>query len=301
ALPYIGTANDFPGTTVAAIQAGAAAFAAAQVKAATYGLRIYQHNHANEFMFTDDAPNRRRYEVFIEAVQANGGWAAGAFLEMDILWAYGGARKYAVPGGANNRGLPLANGGFGFDPADWVAANPQRYTLFHVKDGQPFSNPAQGNSFADVEYGLGTIPFRAFFDKVGARAEHHPLWEQDSAPSTPAAAGGSFGAADRSYRNMFADRTLTWLDELRDQVNGLVMAGRLKASVAEDLQGRLANAIKRYEGGHEESAMGYLGQFIAKVNNQVRGNDAAKMLLLANAQIIMSWLQESEDRENGVS
>ncbi|NHC47539.1 sugar phosphate isomerase/epimerase family protein [Motilibacter aurantiacus] len=299
-MPFIGTANDFPGTTVAAIQAGAALFAAAQVKAATYGLRIYQHNHANEFMFTDDAPSRRRYEIFIEAVQAAGGWAAGAFLEMDILWAYGGARKYAVPGGSNNRGVPLPGGAFGFDPADWVAANPERYVLFHTKDGLPNTDPAQGNSYTPAEFGAGTIDFRSFFKKVGAKTEHHPLWEHDNAPSTPAVLGGAMGAAERSFDAMFATRTLTWLDELAALVARLVADGRVKAAVGDDLLGRVNNAIKRYEGGHEESAIGYLGQFIAKVNNQVKGDADAKAVLMGDAQIILDWLQQSEDKENGV-
>ncbi|NHC47540.1 sugar phosphate isomerase/epimerase [Motilibacter sp. K478] len=292
-MPYIGTANDIPGQTVAEIQAGADRFNAAADVAATYGLRIYQHNHANEFAFTADQPNVRRYTPFINRID----WSRNVFLEMDILWAYGGARKYAQPGGTN--GLPLPNGAFGFDPANWVAANPERYRLFHAKDGTPNADPASGNSFTPSEFGAGTIDFRSFFAKVGARYENHPLWEQDNAPNTPAELGGVFGASRRSYLGMFETRTLTWLDEMHALVGRMVLNRQLTASVGAGLQDRLDRAISRYQDGHEESAMGYLGQFVAKVGNQVRGFSASKAMLLSNADMIMGWLQESEDRELG--
>src|SRR3954466_6022872 len=58
-LPYVGTANDFPGQTVAEIKAGAAAFNTWGAAAAARGMKIYQHNHSAEFGWTSDQPSVR--------------------------------------------------------------------------------------------------------------------------------------------------------------------------------------------------------------------------------------------------
>jgi sugar phosphate isomerase/epimerase len=297
-IPHIGTASDFPGVTTADIAAGADRFnAAGEVAFTQYnGLKIYQHNHANEFMFTTDQPTVRRYDVFLAETDPRYVW-----LELDILWAHGGARKYAVPGGTN--GLPNATGTWGFDPADYVVNNPGRFPLFHVKDGTPNANPAQGNSYADVEIGLGVLPFRSFFDKVGATNYAHPLWEQDSAPNTPAARGGAFGAATRSYNNLHAIRTLSWLDEVTQMVANYAGSGQITATVAAGLADRLRSATKLVESGSETRAVAYVEQFINRANNQIKGDAAdiaARDTLVYNASMLRNWLNEAEARENAL-
>jgi sugar phosphate isomerase/epimerase len=297
-LPHIGTASNFPGSTVAEVAAGAARFnEAGRVAVEQFGgLKIYQHNHADEFRFTTDQATVRRYDVFLAETDPRYVW-----LELDILWAHGGARKYAVPGG--QYGVPNENGTWGFDPADYVVANPGRFPLFHVKDGTPREPATAGNSYFDVEFGAGVLPYRAFFDKVGASNYHHPLWEQDSAPNTPASAGGAFGAANRSYDNMRTVRTLSWLDELQQIVANHAAGGNLATHVEAGLQDRLVRATRLVEQGSETRAQGYLEQFIARANNQIKGdaNDAlVRAALVATAQQIHAWLQEAEDDENAL-
>jgi sugar phosphate isomerase/epimerase len=294
-MPYIGTASDFPGQTVDEIKAGAARFNDAGAAAAAMGLKIYQHNHSNEFSFTTDDQTKRRHDVFLEATDPS-----LVFLEMDILWAFGGARKFAVPGGTN--GVPKADGSLGFDPADYVVRNPQRYPLFHVKDGTANANPASGNSYSDVEFGAGVIPFRDFFDTIGARSEHHPLWEQDSAPNTPASRGGAFGAAERSITNMRFVRTLSWLDELGDMLDTYLEAGRISDKVHVSLHDRLSRALKLAEEGSESRTAAYVEQFIARANNQIKGNQdqLARALLVQAAEAVLAWLADADDRENAL-
>ncbi len=294
-MPHVGTADDFAGLTVPDITTEGGRFTAAGAVATTFGLKLYQHNHANEFSFTRDDLTRRRHDVFLAATDPS-----LVFLELDILWAHGGARKFAVAG--PNGGSPAPDGSWGFDPADYVARAPQRYPLFHVKDGTPNANPAQGNSYADVEFGAGVIPYRAFFDKVGARSYHHPLWEQDSAPNTPATRGGSLGAALRSFNLMHQTRTLTWMDELVQMVANYEGAGRISSSAAASLNDRLARAMDEVEGGSETRTRNYLAQFVARANNQIKGGQdaVARALLVQAAQQIITWLDETDAREDAL-
>jgi sugar phosphate isomerase/epimerase len=275
-LPYVGTAEDFPGQTVDAVKAGAAEFNTWGAAAAARGMKLYQHNHTNEFAYTSDQPSVRRYDVFLQNTDPS-----LVYLEMDILWAYGGARKFG-----------------GFDPADYVAAAPQRYPLFHVKDGVPLANPQEGNSYNPVEFGQGTIPFREFFARVGAKSMHTPIWEQDTAGNTPASEGGALGASERSLRAVERMRTITWLDELVAMVNRYEAEGKVKPATADQLNDRLRRALSTFETGSEVRPIGYLEQFIAKARNQVKGSLAARELLVANAQELLAWIRTAENREN---
>ncbi|PSK97267.1 sugar phosphate isomerase/epimerase [Haloactinopolyspora alba] len=187
-MPYIGTASNFPGDTVDEIKAGAERFDAAGAAAAEYGLRIYQHNHSAEFAPTADRPDVRRYDVFLENTDPR-----LTFFEMDILWAFGGARKYRQQLGD-------------FNPADYVNADPFRYIAFHVKDGVPFDDPQRGHSYQDVVFGDGVIDFRAFFGSLRVKGRPLYLWEQDRAIHEQPDPPGSLGAAETSYDRMVALR-----------------------------------------------------------------------------------------------
>jgi sugar phosphate isomerase/epimerase len=316
-MKYIGTANDIPGLaanpyqtgqTVADMQRAAALFNAAATAARPYGVQgVYQHNHQNEFRFTTDDQTRRRYDVFANSID----YSTGAFLEMDICWAYEGARVYPGPTGATapylgpgqgirRPGFPAVDYQFGFDPADYVVANPSRYHLFHTKDGVPnvVTNPNTTTpwNLVPVEFDTGIIDFRAFYKKIGAKVEQHSLYEQDTATNA-GVPGGSLGAAKRSFDAMFIMRTKTWLDELVSIVERYRSEGRLSASTHAGLMDRLEHAIEHYDAGHEKSAMGYLSQFIARVNNQVRNNEAARTRLAADAQVVIDWLAQSDTKE----
>ena len=180
-MSAVGTASAPTGNrTIAGYQAAAAEFNAWGAAAAARGIKLYQHNHTIEFSFATDRPDVRLYDLFLELTDPR-----YVFLEMDILWAYGGARKYP-----------------GFRPVDYVNAHPHRYPLFHVKDGVPLPDPQQGNSYLDVEFGAGVIPFAEFFTELDGGGRFTYLWEQDSGPNAQPNPPGSLGAAERSYQRM---------------------------------------------------------------------------------------------------
>jgi sugar phosphate isomerase/epimerase len=279
-MTHIGSGSLFPSmlpsNTVADIERIAEQYNTAGAVAATMGLKVYGHNHDGEFAPTTDNPMRRKYDVLVENLSH-----PNAVTEMDIYWAYVGAARFG-----------------GFNPPDYVVARPQRFALFHVKDG----NVVPGGAGSQIlEFGAGNVPFRAFFDAVGARSYHYPLWEQDTAPNTPAALGGAAGAARRSYNNMHAVRTLTWLDELGQMMATYAGAGRLNSRVAASLEDRRLRAADLVENGSETRAMGYLQQLVNRANNQIKGDAEDAMirgLIVAAAEQIMEWLDEAEDREN---
>jgi sugar phosphate isomerase/epimerase len=169
-----GTATD---RTAAGYRAAAEQFNEWGAAAAARGIGFFQHNHCVEFSFATDDPRVRLYDVFLRHTDPR-----FVFLQMDILWAYGGARQYP-----------------GFRPVDYVKANPRRYPMFHLKDGVPLSDPMRDNSYLDVEFGQGVIPYEEFFSELRGRERYRYLWEQDTGPDVLPNPPGSLGAAERSY------------------------------------------------------------------------------------------------------
>ncbi|NGN62682.1 sugar phosphate isomerase/epimerase [Streptomyces sp. A7024] len=178
---YVGTASNFPGNTLAEIQAGADRFNEAGEVARQYGLKIYQHNHTAEFAPVADRPDVRRYDAFLEHTDPR-----YVFLQLDILWSHGGSLRYRDQLGE-------------FNPVDYVNAAPRRFLSFHVKDG--VRDPALTNQYRDVVFGAGEIDFRRFFRALREPAYPLYLWEQDRAPQEPQ---GSLWAAETSYDRMVA-------------------------------------------------------------------------------------------------
>ena len=54
--------------------------------------------------------------------------------------------------------------------------------------------------------GLGDIDYTTFFQRVGAKGYHNPMYEQDTAPGGAAAPGQSLEFAKVSYENLAALR-----------------------------------------------------------------------------------------------
>ena len=185
-MGYIGTANRPTDDTnapaaiggvhsVAGYKAAAAEFNARGETCAAAGLKLYQHNHTDEFRFATDQPSVRVYDVWIGETDPR-----FVHLEMDIYWAY--AAKNLFPG---------------FEPLDYVQAQPHRYALWHVKDGATAAPPdPDGLVFVDV--GDGVIDFRTFFDEQGNKGYHQYVVERDSAPGGSANPGQSYRTAQRS-------------------------------------------------------------------------------------------------------
>ena len=194
-LTYVGTANaPTSNNTVAGYQAAAEEFNRLGEAAAARGMKFYQHNHAGEFAFATDNPSVRLYDVFLAETDPS-----LVYLEMDIFWAYVGQFRFSSrPDPAGGPLIPAP-----FDPLDYVLRHPDRYPLFHVKDG--VFDPTQANGYSMVDVGDGNIDYERFIRAVqrvrGRHREryHHYIQERDTAPSLLPNPPGSFSSAERSY------------------------------------------------------------------------------------------------------
>ena len=176
-------------------------------RASRHGLKLYTHNHDIAYSFLLDSgpldaqgrPTRssgiRRLEHFLANTDP-----AYVHLEMDIFWAHVAQYKhhtYTAPDGT------VVTGAI-FDPAATVAAQTQRFPLFHAKDGAQM--PGTTNGYAIVPFGVGDIDYTTFFQRVGAKGSHNPMWEQDNAGGGSANPGQSLAYAQLSYDNLAALR-----------------------------------------------------------------------------------------------
>jgi sugar phosphate isomerase/epimerase len=199
-LEYAGTANaPTNDDTVAGYQAAAEEFNTIGAAARARGIRFYQHNHAGEFGFAQDDPSVRLYDVFLEDTDP-----ALVFLQLDVYWAYVGQYRFSSrpdPAGGPRISAP-------FDPLqDYVAKQPERFPLFHCKDGVYDTENSNGLSFVDA--GDGNIDYQAFIEgvekartrnrRLGRRHAYHFYGqERDDAPNLQPNPPGSFGSAERS-------------------------------------------------------------------------------------------------------
>jgi sugar phosphate isomerase/epimerase len=201
-LPYIGTASSPAryGNTVDAWKRAAAEFNAFGAAAAARGMKFYQHNHAEEFGFATDQPSVRLYDVLLAETDPK-----LVALEMDIFWAFSGQFRFSSRPDPNNpSGPPIPAP---FEPLDYVLAAPNRYPLFHVKDGDRDATLPDGFRMTDV--GDGDIDYQTFIGAVQrcggrrgrgrGRGTHNYLVERDDAVSPTANPAGSFSTAKRSF------------------------------------------------------------------------------------------------------
>jgi sugar phosphate isomerase/epimerase len=210
-LPHIGTANSPAryGNTVDAWKRAAAEFNEYGAAAKARGMKFYQHNHAGEFGFATDRPGVRLYDVLLAETDPD-----LVFLEMDVYWAYAGQYRFSTrpnPAGGPAIATP-------FDPLDYVLAHPDRYPLFHAKDGVKDTAVPDGYRFSDA--GDGDIDYQRFISSVEGRDRENQgqgrgrrkgryewIVERDDAPTANPNPPGSFITAERSF---------TYLRDLRD-------------------------------------------------------------------------------------
>ncbi|MEV6108530.1 sugar phosphate isomerase/epimerase [Streptomyces sp. NPDC051940] len=187
-MPYIGTwAGPFRyGTTVDAVKRSAAEFNEYGAAAKARGMTWYTHNHSDEFAFCSDDPSVRIYDLMLAETDP-----ALVKLEMDIFWAYVGQYRFSV----RPDGTPAP-----FEPLDYVLADPSRYPLFHVKDGEHDAASSWGYHMTDV--GDGDIDYAGFAAAVTGtrfgRRTHNWLVERDDAVDPNTNPAGSFSTARRS-------------------------------------------------------------------------------------------------------
>jgi sugar phosphate isomerase/epimerase len=167
-LPHVGTASN-PGrygSTVDAWKKAAEEFNTYGAAAKKRGIKFYQHNHAEEFSFATDRPDVRLYDVLVAETDPD-----LVYLEMDIYWAFAGQFRFSK----RPDGTPAP-----FEPIDYVLKNPERYPLFHVKDGTHDASATDGYDMVDV--GDGDIDYRTFLttvDHTRKGREHHWQVEHD--------------------------------------------------------------------------------------------------------------------------
>ncbi|WP_409468375.1 sugar phosphate isomerase/epimerase family protein [Streptomyces sp. HC307] len=169
-LKHIGTASG-PfryGSTVDAWKRAAEDFNAYGAAARARGMKFYQHNHSEEFSFASDQPNVRLYDVLLAETDPD-----LVYLEMDIFWAYSGQFRFSK----RPDGTPAP-----FDPLDYVLKQPDRYPLFHVKDG--VNDPSTQYGYRMTDVGDGDIDYQRFISAVtrlrGQRFAHHWQAEHDN-------------------------------------------------------------------------------------------------------------------------
>ncbi|MFF8960637.1 sugar phosphate isomerase/epimerase family protein [Streptomyces sp. NPDC014894] len=169
-LPHIGTASS-PfryGSTVDAWKRAAEDFNAYGAAARRRGMKFYQHNHAEEFSFATDRPRVRLYDVLLAETDPD-----LVFLEMDVYWAQVARHRFS----RRPDGTPAP-----LDPLGYVLRQPERYPLFHVKDGERDESVRDGYRMTDV--GDGDIDYRRFISAVNAargdRRDHHWQAEHDN-------------------------------------------------------------------------------------------------------------------------
>ncbi|MFC4496151.1 sugar phosphate isomerase/epimerase family protein [Streptomyces ovatisporus] len=183
-LPHVGTAAgpDRYGRTVDAWKRAAEDFNTYGAAARKRGLKFYQHNHQMEFGFAEDRPDVRLYDVLLAETDPD-----LVYLEMDIYWAYAGQYRFSV----RPDGTPAP-----FEPVDYVLAQPERYPLFHVKDGEHDETAEDGYRMVDV--GDGDIDYQRFIAKVTrARGGRKHNWQVEH--DNPA---DSFRTARRSAAHL---------------------------------------------------------------------------------------------------
>jgi sugar phosphate isomerase/epimerase len=169
-LKHIGTASG-PfryGTTVDAMKRAAEEFNTYGAAAKARGMKFYQHNHSEEFSFATDQPHVRLYDVLLRETDPG-----LVYLEMDIFWAYVAQFRFSK----RADGTPAP-----FEPLDYVLRCPNRYPLFHVKDGE--SDPSNPFGYRMVDVGDGDIDYQKFISAVtrlrGHRLAHHWQAEHDN-------------------------------------------------------------------------------------------------------------------------
>jgi sugar phosphate isomerase/epimerase len=191
-LRYIGTASEpdqlFPVAerqTVDAYRRAAEFYNTFGAAARARGMRFYHHNHSSEFAVVDGI---RLFDVLMEETDPR-----LVFFQLDIFWAYVGATgapEVATPSGMKSW-FP------NFDPAELVWEQPERFPLFHAKDGVRTALGAPTTfGWQFVDPGDGNVPLWELFNGLETD-EHHYIVERDNHnfPGPPPPPGDARNAA----------------------------------------------------------------------------------------------------------
>lgn len=221
-MPYMGTGGDPTSANNRNIEPWTVACekwtALNEISVNEFGIHMYTHNHSPAYNFLQDGPIVTVTEdrltgapIAATQVRAESGKRLMQHyldntdpdlivIEMDIFWAHVAQHqhrwRYDYDG---NRVEDI------FDPLATVAAQTQRYALFHAKDGDRTDQaPGVGNGYNMIPFGdpRSDIDFGTFFKNMGAKGYHNPNYEQDNAPGGSADPGQSLRFARLSAAGM---------------------------------------------------------------------------------------------------
>jgi sugar phosphate isomerase/epimerase len=182
-LPYIGTASrpgQRYGETIDGYKRAAQDFNRFGAAARARGMRFYHHHHSEEYALEGGT---RLYDVLLAETDPR-----LVFFEFEIFWSHVGQSRFP-----------------GVKPYEYPWNMPERFPLFHVKDGIDYTGapppPLPGPSsfgWQMTDVGGGDIAFEPLFCGLDMD-DHHYIVERDTAPDPVANPAGSFSTARRSY------------------------------------------------------------------------------------------------------
>ena len=190
-MRYVGTASrpgQRYGETIDGYRRAAEDFNRFGAAARARGLRFYHHHHSEEYNLENGT---RLYDVLLEETDPK-----LVYFQYEIFWAHVGQSRYP-----------------GVRPHEYPWSMPERFPLFHVKDGMDFSGAETnvvrppgpthpGGTSQSVwvmtDVGYGDIAFEPFFCGLDTD-DHYYIVERDTAPDPVANPAGSFSTAARSY------------------------------------------------------------------------------------------------------
>ena len=210
-MPFMGTGNDPTSANNRNIEPWTVAgekWEALNALSLQWGIHLYPHNHAPAYNFLQDGPivevtvDRLTGDPLPEPIMVRGESGKRlmqhfiditdpdlCLLEMDIFWAHVAQHQHRWRfDWEGNRVEDI------FDPLAQVRKQPQRYPLYHAKDGDRTADPAgvgQGYTFVPFGDPTSDIDFATFFKEQGAKGYHNPNYEQDNAPGGAADPGRS--------------------------------------------------------------------------------------------------------------
>ena len=221
-MPFMGTGNDPTSANNRNIEPWTIAgekWEALNTLSLEWGIHLYPHNHSPAYNFLQDGPmvevtvdritglplaapitvrgesGKRLMQHFIDVTDPD-----LCLLELDIFWAHVAQHQHRWRfDWEGNRVEDI------FDPLAQVQKQPQRYALYHAKDGDRTADPVGvGNGYTFIPFGdpRSDIDYATFLKKQGAKGYHNPNYEQDNAPGGSADPGQSLRFSLFSGANM---------------------------------------------------------------------------------------------------
>jgi len=224
--PYMGTGNDPTSASNRNVEPWTVAgekWEALNRLSLAWGIHLYPHNHPPAYSFLQDGPmvtatvDRVTGAPLAAPIQVRGESGKRLMehflgvtdpelqvIELDIFWAYVAQHQHRWYYDYDGNRVERI-----FDPLALVAAQPNRFALYHAKDGDKVPDaPPTANGYNFVPFGDPTsdIDFETFFSRQGAKGYHNPNYEQDNAPGGNADPGRSLRFSRFSAANMISLR-----------------------------------------------------------------------------------------------